>query len=218
MRVLTTEDPGEPTLFEPFIEASVAEQLIYRRGEHLWNTPEGYIDTLCSAGEMTDSDVITVNARLWRGREDELFHTLVERATDTLRFVCICNSKEVAHMADRCGGVCAVAVYGDITAHKPTIRMDGTAEDALRMGCAGWFAPHDAENYWDEYSDRIAILGGLGEDYLTATGPVSIHRRCEKIYKITDNRRYALGSGGCIPDKQYLKFISMVGIYKQYRY
>ena len=218
MRILLSEDPGEPTLFEPFIHNRIAEQLLWRRGEHMWDTPETYIDTLTALSELTGADAIPADARLFSECEEDFFRAILKYSDDTTRFVCLCDKADTARMAERCGGVCAIGVYGDITANKPTILMDGTAEDAVRLGCAGWFAPNHAEEYWDEFSPQIAILGGLGADYLTNTGPVSIHKRCERLYSSTENRRYALGSGGCLSDGHYLELISMLGIYKKYRF
>lgn len=218
MRILVSEEPGEPTLFEPFIHTRTAEQLLWRRGEHMWNTPEMYIDTLFHLNELTCSDVVVADTRLFGGELDIFYRTIVRYATDCIRFAVLCNNQEAADLADRCGGVCAVGVYGNVRSNKPMVMMDQTPDDAVRGDCAGWFAPNDAERYWDEYSDRIAILGGLGADCIAATGPVSIHKRCEKLYTQTDNRRFALGSGGCISDGHYLELISMLGIYKRYRY
>ncbi len=218
MRILLSDEPGEPTLFEPFIHARIAEQLIWRRGEHLWDTPDMYIDTLMALNELTVSDVVIADTRQFGGELDRLYHTIVKYADDRIRFVTICDTEDSARLADRCGGVCAVAVYGDIEANKPAIRMDGTVENAIQSGYAGWYAPIKAEEYWDEYGDRIAILGGLGAEYLTSTGPASIHRRIERLYTVTDNRRYATGSGGMLPEQHYLELISMLGVYKRYKF
>ncbi len=218
MRILVSEEPGEPTLFEPFIHTRIAEQLLWRRGEHLWNTPEMYIDTLFALGELTVSDVIVADTRLFRGEYDRLFRTMLRCADDSIRFVALCDTDEGAKMADRCGAVCAVGVYGDVHSNKPAILMDGDPDRAILRGCAGWFAPRNAEEVLDLYGDKLAILGGLGADYLTATGPASIHKRCERLYLSTENRRYALGSGGCLSDEHYLEFISMLGIYKRYKF
>ena len=218
MRILVSEEPGEVTLFEPFIHTKIAEQLLWRRGEHLWNDPEAYIDSLFALNELTVSDVVIADTRLFSDEPELLYRTMVRYANDRIRFVALCDTQESADFADRCGGVCAVGIYGDIRANKPMIRMDGNPDSAIRSGCAGWFAPNHAEELWDEYSDRIAILGGLGVDYVSSTGPVSIHKRCEKLYSITENRRYAIGSGGCISDGNYLELISMLGIYKRYKY
>lgn len=217
MRMLLTREPGEPTLFEPFIDSRIAEQLIWRRGKHLWNTPELYIDTLAALNERTVSDVIVADTRGFGASLDALYETINGYADDHMAFICLCDTMESAKRADLCGGVCAVAVYGNVKSKKPMIKMDGLPEDAIVSGCAGWFAPCDAERYWAEYGDKIAILGGLGVPYLTSTGPVTIHTRCEKLYDRTKNVRYALGSGGCMPQENYLEFISMLGIYKKYK-
>lgn len=217
MRMLLTEEPGEPTLFEPFIDSRIAEQLIWRRGKHLWGTPELYIDTLASLNERTVSDVIVADTRGFGASLDALYDAINRYADNRTAFICICGTMESAKRADLSDGVCAVAVYGNVKSEKPMIKMDGLPEDAIASGCAGWFAPCGAEKYWADYGDKIAILGGLGVSSLTSTGPVSIHTRCEKLYETTKNIRYALGSGGCVSQENYLEFISMLGIYKRYK-
>ncbi len=218
MRILLTDEPGEPTLFEPFIHTRIAEQLIWRRGEHLWNTPETYIDTLIALNNCTNGDVVIADTRKFGSDPTPLYRAMVARTSDTLRFVCICDTRTAAEQADRCGAVCAVGVYGNIRSRKPMIKMDGCLGDAIKGGYAGWYAPRRAEDYWNESCDSIAILGGLGADYVASTGPASIHRRCEGLYRLTDNRRYALGSGGCLSDGHYLELISLLGIYKRYKF
>ncbi len=218
MRILLSDEPGEPTLFEPYIHTKIAEQLIWRRGEHLWSTPEMYISTLLVLNECTNSDVVIADTRGFADSMEELYRAMVQNASDTLRFVALCHTAEAAEQADRCGAVCAVGVFGDVTSRKPMLRMDGTVEEAIRSGCAGWYAPRHAESNWNEFGAEIAILGGLGADYIASTGPASIHRRCEELYRVTDNRKYATGSGGCVAEDHYLELISLLGIYKRYKY
>ena len=40
LAALCRNDDARPTLFEPFINRALAEQLIWRRGPQLWDTPE----------------------------------------------------------------------------------------------------------------------------------------------------------------------------------
>ena len=65
LRILTTTEPGPPVLFAPFVSQYLTEQLIWRRGIHLWQTPQSYIDTLTSLRERTYADVVIVDARLF---------------------------------------------------------------------------------------------------------------------------------------------------------
>jgi len=220
MRALLTDEPGEPTLFEPFIDTWIAEQLIWRRGVHLWDTPECYIDTLVSLGERTFTDVIIADTRLFSKSNallEQLFSSIVKFADDKLSFVCICDDANSAEYIDHCDGVCASAVYGSIKTQKPMIKMDGTPEAAVKQGCAGWFAQSDAEKYCEKYSDQIAILGGFGVQSLISTGPVSIHKRCENMFETTQNKKFAIGSGGTVPRENYLELISLLGIYKRFK-
>ena len=96
--------------------------------------------------------------------------------------------------------------------------MDGCLRDAMKEGCSGWYAPRNAEAYWAEAGDSITILGGLGAKYVASTGPASIHKRCEALFRQTENRRYAIGTGGCLGEGNYLEMISLLGIYKNHRF
>ena len=73
------------------------------------------------------------------------------------------------------------------------------------------------ERHWDDAHDKIAILGGLGEDWVCAASPAAIHHRAEDCFRHTANVRMAIGSGGMLSDTAYLSLISLLGIYRRYR-
>ena len=63
LAVLENQAPARPTLFEPFVQPALAEQLIWRRGPQLWDTPAHYVDTMVSLRERTQADVVILDAR-----------------------------------------------------------------------------------------------------------------------------------------------------------
>lgn len=215
-------ESGDPVLFEPFVPVYLTEQLIWRRGEHLWHTIPAYIDTLLSLRERTYADVVIADMR---GFGDtlavEMAQHMAALATDAIRFVALCGSPVQMEAALSSSGVCAVGLYGwqdwltDVP--KIAIAMDGTIEDAVSRGFAGWYCSNGAEEMWDRWHDRIAIAGGLGCNWLRQGQPVEIHNRCEALFRHTQNSRYLVGSGGETTKEDYLSLISLLGIYRKYR-
>lgn len=213
---------GDPVLFEPFVPVYLTEQLIWRRGEHLWNTIPAYIDTLLSLRERTYADVVIADMRgFGDALADEMAQHMAALATDAIRFVALCASSVQMRAALSSTGVCAVGLYGwqDWLTDVPqaAIAMDGEVGDAVSRGFAGWYCPGGAEEMWDLWHDRIAIAGGLGCDWLRRGQPVEIHNRCETLFRHTKNSRYLVGSGGETTKEDYLSLISLLGIYRKYR-
>ena len=215
--------PGDPVLFEPFVPVYLTEQLIWRRGEHLWDTVPAYLDTLFSLRERTYADVVIADMRRFGdGLAAGMAEKMAEMATEEIRFAVLCDSPVQMHAACASSGVCAVGLYGwenwlgeDVPL--PMIAMDGDCGAAVKRGFAGWFCPADGETYWDTWHGKISILGGLGVDWLRTGQPVTIHTRCEELFKKTGNAGYLAGSGGEVTKEDYLSLISLLGIYRKYR-
>lgn len=216
-------ESGDPVLFEPFVPVYLTEQLIWRRGAHLWNTIPTYLDTLLSLRERTYADIVIADMR---GFGDELAEDMATEmatlATDSIRLVALCGTPRQLDAALSSSGVCAVGLYGwqdwlDAPVTLPMIAMGGDCADAVAHGFAGWFCPHGAEEMWDKWHDHIAIAGGLGCDWLRQGQPVEIHKRCEALFQRTQNSRYLVGSGGETTKEDYLSLISLLGIYRKYR-
>ena len=60
-------------LFEPYFSRENAEALIWRRGDHLWDSPKEYIKTMLSVAERTQSDVMVCDIGLFGGNNKLLF-------------------------------------------------------------------------------------------------------------------------------------------------
>ena len=217
--------PGDPVLFEPFIPVYLTEQLIWRRGEHLWDTVDCYLDTLFSLRERTYADVVVADmCRFGDALAGEMTDRMAEMATEEIRFMALCDSPLQLRCACGSAGVCAVGLYGWETwldANEafalPAVAMDGDCGAAIERGFAGWYCPDSAEEYWNTCHEKISILGGLGVDWLKTGQPVAIHERCEDLFRLTKNSGYLVGSGGEVTKEDYLSLISLLGIYRKYR-
>ena len=216
--------PGDPVLFEPFVPVYLTEQLIWRRGEHLWDTIPVYLDTLLSLRERTYADIIIADMRRFSDAlASEMAEQMAALATEEYRFVVLCDSPVQYAAASASSGVCAAGLYswqvwlGTEEKKLPLIAMDGPAEAAIVKGFDGWFCPENGESMWDLYHDKISICGGLGADWMQKEQPITIHNRSEAIFKTTKGAGFLIGSGGEVSNEDYLSLISLLGIYRRYR-
>ena len=54
---------------------------------------------------------------------------------------------------------------------------------------------------YDEYHNRIAILGGIDVDFLCQATPEKIYDRSKRMLELSaDSGGYALGTGNSVPD------------------
>ena len=92
-------------------------------------------------------------------------------------------------------------------------------EDIISIGYDGKHSFEDVispvEDEYENYHDRIAILGGIDVDFLCRAAPEEIEERCHAMLNRTMARGgYALGSGNSIPDyvpaENYLAMINSV--------
>lgn len=207
-----------PVIFEPFLSFTHAETLIWRRGKHLWGTPESYIDTLAYLTERTQADMIFPDLRKYDSAgKTALLAEITKFAPSTpLGIGVICDSEDIG-LCDSTEGIDCLCVYGIGKSLKhPLIRMDGSAEEAVLRGDRAWFCPDRAEEYLDTYKGRLLILGGLGLDTLVGGSPVGIYDRVEKIHR-TYGSTWSCGSGGSVPDENYLELISLLGAFARIR-
>jgi uroporphyrinogen decarboxylase len=56
------------------------------------------------------------------------------------------------------------------------------------------------EQAWQEWSKKIAIMGGIDMDFLATSTPEAVHERAVHLLELTGSRGYALGSGNSIPE------------------
>ncbi len=220
LSVLANREPHDrPTLFAPFIHDTLCEQLIWRRGSQLWDTPTHYVDTMISLRERTRADVVILDARRFCVTAlPEMLYAAEAQCPDGVRFVLLCEKPEAQRAAESSPVVCAVGGYGTTAPRSlPFIRMDKTPDLAAAEGAAAWFAPDHAQTLYDAYHGQLAIAGGLGAALCTASEPLAIHRAAEAMMRHTQNQGWLLGSGGEIAENAYLSLISLLGIYARYR-
>ncbi len=55
------------------------------------------------------------------------------------------------------------------------------------------------EEAWEQWGDRIAILGGIDMDFLATRTPAEVADRAARLLELTGSKGYALGSGNSIP-------------------
>ena len=207
-----------PVIFEPFLSFNHAETLIWRRGKHLWDTPHMLIDTLAYLTERTQADMIFPDLRGLDadGKKALLDEISAFAGTAALGVGVVCDSPDVP-LCEASSGIDCLCVYGDaVSGMLPVIRMDGSAEEAVSRGDIAWFCPDHAEDYLDTYGEKLLILGGLGLDTLIGGSPVGIYDRVEKIDRKWHGR-WSCGSGGTVPDENYLELISMLGAFARIR-
>lgn len=213
LRALSGEPCPRPTLFEPFIPKTLAEQLIWRRGAQLWDTPEHYAQTMLSLRERTQADVVVLDIRsctmeaLFR-----LLDTLEREMPAEVRAVLLSDKTELQREAESSPAVCAVGGYGEThPMNKPFIRMDKTPEDALSERAAGYFAKENGIALWERLHGRLAVCGGLGAAVCGAASPVGLYRMTAELFYATKGAHCLPGTGGEIAADAYLQLISLLG-------
>ena len=208
--------PGRPTLFEPYSTRAIAEQLLWRGGDHLWDTASARTHTLILLHEYMRADTVVVPANA-----DEIADVLAcaDALPDGMRFTVIAEDDAALEAADASDAVCALASARRIPAQrfkKPLIRMAESLSDidsAIADGCAGVHLPDNIEAAIDAFGGQISLLGGLGADCINLGQPVDIHRRVRALQEKTHGSGWALGSGITSGEAAYLGFISMLGMY-----
>ena len=177
-----------------------------------------FINTLSYLTERTQADMIFPDLRIYDadGKKALLEEIRIFSKNTSLGIGVVCDSCDVS-LCESADGIDCLCVFGDaVSAKLPVIRMDGSAEDAVLRGDTAWFCPERAEEYLDTYGDKLLILGGFGLKSLAGGSPVGIYDRVEKINQKYTNR-WACGSGGIIPDENYLELISLLGAFARIR-
>ena len=206
-----------PVLFEPYLSRRHTETLVWRRGPQLWDTPAHILDTLLSQTERTRADVLFVDLRPMtpeEKRESAREILAAKEKAPEIGFGVLCADEEDLRAGEASADV--LCLYGDLASDRlPVIRMDGTLSDAIRRRDCAWFAQEDAEEALREADGRIRICGGLGIDRLNS--PAEVYARVERL-TAEFGPSWAVGSGGEIPESDYLGLIAMLGAYARVRY
>lgn len=205
-------------LFEPYFSRENAEALIWRRGDHLWDSPKEYIKTMLSVAERTQSDVMVCDIGLFGGNNKLLFieylrkYMLKGRPVGTC---VICHSQDDVDMTSDIAD--CLCIYGNAKSKiAPCIRMDGSINDAISRGDSGWFARDNVEHYLETYGDKIRVLGGLGADFIESSSPARIQKTVERLAEKYKGK-WATGSGCAVSKDKYLELASMLWAFLKLR-
>jgi uroporphyrinogen decarboxylase len=137
----------------------------------------------------------TVGA-IW-ANDDWGFKTQTMLPPEAMRRFVIPWHKKIAAAAHAAGKPCLLHCCGEIHAVLDDI-IDEIGHDA-RHSYEDAIQP--VEDAYEEYGDRIAILGGMDVDFLVREAPERILRRARAMLERTATRGgYALGSGNSVPE------------------
>ncbi len=217
IRILENKSAGAPSLFEPFICDYNCEELIWRRGHTLWDSPKRYIDTMLSVRERTGADIIFLDSE--RFDIEELLYTAEQIMPEKIKAAIICRNKDQIETAEKSNLICAVCGIGNQTKpmKKHFIRMDGDIKSAIDEGASAYFVNENIEEIYEKHNNEIVVLGGLGINWLNNSNPRDIYNRIENIFALSKNKGIAIGSGNTGERIDYLNMISMLGIYIRYK-
>lgn len=217
LRMLSNE-PGKPTLFEPYPSQHLVSQIIWRAGGNLWDDVESTVSTLISFYDNIGSDTVIVEAD--SGNIDRVL-AMSGNLPSGLKFTILSDDTGALAAADRHDSVCVLAtknpaVYAkDYT--KPVIFIAGRdvvlgIENSIERGLAGVYITESIELLWKRYNGKIALLGGISDSIISAA-PARIYERIRAVHEMTNGRACAIGTGFVGADADYLGFISMLYMY-----
>ncbi len=105
--------------------------------------------------------------------------------------------KKIVELAHSAGKIAMLHSCGNID-----IIMDDIIDD-LKYDALTSFEDviEPVESVYERYGDRIAIVGGLDQDYMHTASPEEIRARAKKLFEMSkDKGGYALGTGNSITD------------------
>ena len=211
---------GGAVLFEPYISKHNTETLIWRRGHELWDCAEHYFFTQVSLAERCLSDCVILDLEFFGGSGDKekLIHLTASADYADKEFCVICTNRDESELCERMNAkesarVAVLGLYRN-AAHQrtPSVRMDGTIEEAVERGENGYFVRSDVRGCIEKYGNEILLLGGLGTEFISLSKPAAIYAEIDTVFRMSGGR-WAVGSGGKIPTDDYLQLISLLSAY-----
>lgn len=235
LRVLAHREPGRAVGFEYTWDRSLAEQLVWRRGDTLWRDAEALARTRIDTASRCGLDVVALDF-------SKLPASLPELLPEGMQVVALLPADSSAwQSAAETEGVCAVILqgYGEtITSRAEFLRSFRPAVEAIQNAgkpaiwadCGkeplpvGWAAdcgfdavhltrhfPSGTAAIWQEFHRNMAILGDTRMDWLIRQKPRDILDYCESLQRLTQNCGFAFGMGnpGGLP-VPYLCYVSVL--------
>lgn len=215
-----TGKKGGAVLFEPYISKTNTETLIWRRGLELWDRAEHYFFTQLSLAERCLSDCVILDLDFFGDRENkEKLISLTASADHAGKEFCvICEDRDESELCERMNEkgnarIGVLGLYGNAASMRtPSVRMDGTIEEAVKRGESGYFVRSGIRSCIEKYGDDIHLLGGLGTEFISSLKLASIYAEIDEVFGISGGN-WAVGSGGEISADNYLQLISLLGAY-----
>ena len=215
-----TGKKGGAVLFEPYISKTNTETLIWRRGRELWDRAEHYFFTQLSLAERCLSDCVIIDLNFFGDSENKEKLISLTASADYVgkEFCVICGNRDESELCECMNekGNARVDVLGlyenAASLHTPSVRMDGTVEEAVKRGESGYFVRSGIRSCIENYGNDIRLLGGLGAEFISSSKPASIYAEIDEIFGVSGGN-WAIGSGGEIPADNYLQLISLLGAY-----
>lgn len=234
LRILDNKITGRPVIFEPFLTHDFVQQIVWRCGSHVWDTPTATAQTLISCNKHIGLDTTFIDATHYSCDDmDSVLSCAKETLPDTMKLVVFCDDRDIITTAQNSDYVCSVAVknpcYIDmLSKHSiyitpPDADVNYNILTAIQKGFNGVYISSNTlpiipiEDIYDEYNNKIAILGGVGVEFFNNNKPLPVYNRCRTLFSHTNNKGFALGTGACHNSDyniSYLGLISMFGFYK----
>lgn len=241
LRVLENERPGRAVFFEYALNRELAEQLIWRRGTHLWETEAARVQTLadaaaaagfdCAAAELAFSDgfpglrglQLAEGMKLAAGLSGSADPDMLEERYRVLAgedAVCAVIVRNVPCGTPEKYRRFAGAVH---RAGKPCIWADSSSQPIPleELADCGFDGIHLTESYGvpmevllDRFGKRWALLGDTRFSWLVRQKPRDIIDYCQGLFQRTGGKGYAFGTGN--PEGRPIPYLSYVAILSAY--
>ncbi len=233
LRVLENKNSGRPVLFEPFLNQKIVEQIVWRTGSHVWDTPVNTVTTLIACHKNIHMDVSFIDCNGFSADDmSKVLSVSKELLPKGMKLVTLCHTSEVLELAQSSDVVCAIAVtHKGIQLSKeiklPAIYIPNQSgsikselELAIAMGFSGFYMvsdyllDNDIFTLYDSYNQSIALLGGIYNEFICSSKPADIYDRCKLLFNYTKNKGFAVGTGNIDTPLPYLQVISIFGVYQ----
>lgn len=241
LRVLENERPGRAVFFEYALNRELAEQLVWRRGGHLWETEADRVQILADAAAVSGFDCAVADLAFSNGFPGLQGLRLAEgmklaaglsemTETDVLeeRYAALAREEAVCAVIVRnvpCGTPEQYRRFSEAVhrAGKPCIWADCSRQPMSLEGLTdcGFDGIHLTEAYGapmerllDAFGSRWALLGDTRFSWLIRQKPRDIISYCQGLFHRTKGKGYAFGTGN--PEGKPIPYLSYAAILSAY--